>query len=577
MKTQNWSFPESARVIAREIFPELPPIIGELLYNRGLRSAEAAHNFLYPDYRRDIHDPFLFRDMRRVVERVRTAILQQEKIVVHGDYDADGICATAILTHVIKTLGGQVEGFIPHRELDGYGVRAETVEMLADRGTKLLITCDCGISNESEFALARGRGLEVIITDHHTVPPKIPTNVYAILHPKLPNETYPDKNLSGGGVAFKLMQGLLQDPETQKLLPVGTNIDGFQKWQLDLVAIASVADMVPLIGETRALVHFGCKVLAKTRRLGLQKLLARCGTAITGEFNPQTISFQIAPRLNAAGRMEHAQLAYDLLVTEDPERATFLADTLHNHNQDRQKLVEQIVREAHKNILLDQLQQLPALVVAGDNWPAGVLGLVAGKLKDEFYLPTFVIGKNDGRVVGSGRSVEEWNMIAAMQKHPELFEKFGGHPQACGFTLADEKNILPFATAMSAAVAADVKEIARLTPTLAIDAETALEEMDWATQELLARFAPFGVENPEPKFLSRAVNVVQATAMGTDNKHARILVRHNTAQLKKFVAFNRGAEVPNLPAGKQLDVVYAFGVNEWQGQRDLQFKIIDWK
>lgn len=581
MKNTLWTLLTETNVFDAQAMPGVHPVVAQLLWNRGLRTETEAQTFLNPDYNRDIHDPFLFRDMRRAVDRLRTAIINKELIIVHGDYDADGISAAAILTHTLRTLGANVDGFIPHRELDGYGVKLTTIETLAAHGTKIIITCDCGISNAPEIASANSKGIDVIITDHHTIPATLP-DAYAILHPKVVGETYPDQTLSGGGVAFKLMQGLMQDPETRKLLPPEVNPDHFQKWQLDLVAISSVADMVPLVGETRTLVYFGCKVLNKTKRFGLRSLLARDKIMVTDQgssspITPQTIGFKIAPRINAAGRMDHGKYAFQMLLAETPEEGQRLADQLYQHNTDRQKLTESIVKEAHAKIKNDELDKHASLVVAGVGWPAGLVGLIASRLKEKYYKPTFVIGINDDRVVGSGRSITEWNMIAAMQTRPDLFTKFGGHPQACGFSLADIAAIEPFAAAMHALADAQVEKIQELIPTISIDARVQIDALDWELLEHLQKFEPFGIGNPEPVFLTEDIKIVAAQHVGTEGKHVRLMVQNGASTVKKMMGFGMGESLPEFTPGRAINGVYNFSCNEWNGTKELQFKLQDFR
>lgn len=581
MKNTVWNVLQETNVVDPDAMPGVHPVVAQLLWNRGLRSAAEAHAFLEPNYDRDIHDPFLFRHMQRAVDRLREAIEKQELIIVHGDYDADGISAASILTHTLKTLGANVDGFIPHRELDGYGVKHSTIDTLAARGAQVIITCDCGISNAPEIEHARGKNIDVIVTDHHAIPETLP-DAYAILHPKVSGETYPDKTLSGGGVAFKLMQGMMQDPEMRKRLPAGVNPDGFQKWQLDLVAISSVADMVPLVGETRTLVYFGCKVLGKTKRHGLRALLARDKIIITDNgpsspITPQTIGFKIAPRINAAGRMDHGKTAFEMLLAESPAEGQRLADQLYQHNTDRQKLTEQIVKEAQAKIKRDALDSYASLVVAGEGWPAGLVGLIASRLKEKYYKPTFVIGINEDRIVGSGRSIDEWNMIAAMQTRPDLFTKFGGHPQACGFSLANIAAIQTFADAMHELANMQVEKIQELIPTIAIDARVKIDELDWELLQHLEKFEPFGIGNPEPTFLSEHIHIVQAQPMGADGKHVRLIVKNGTPVTKKMVAFSMGEHLPHFTPGRAIHGVYSFSKNEWNGNTELQYKLQDFR
>jgi single-stranded-DNA-specific exonuclease len=291
-------------------FPEIAPTVLQLLWNRGLRTQAAIDEFLNPDYGRDLHDPFLFRDMSKACERLGRACREREKIAVHGDYDADGVCAAAIAVTTLRALGAEAGVFLPHREIDGYGLNRRTVERLAAEGVKVIVTCDCGIANAAEVALAREKGMDVIITDHHALPAELP-GAFATIHPQVPGETYPRDGLAGGGVAWKLAQALVRRAARGGVaLP-----PGFEKWLLDLVAISSVADLVPLLGETRTLVKYGLVVLGKTRRVGLRELMLAAGVyAEDGRprraIDSATIGFQIAPRLNAAGRLDHANAAF---------------------------------------------------------------------------------------------------------------------------------------------------------------------------------------------------------------------------------------------------------------------------
>ncbi|MCX6781303.1 MAG: single-stranded-DNA-specific exonuclease RecJ [Candidatus Magasanikbacteria bacterium] len=581
MKKTVWAVKDETEKYDATAMPDVHPVIAQLLWNRGLRTATEAHTFLEPDYERDVHDPFLFRDMHAAVDRLRTAIVAHELIIVHGDYDADGISASAILTHALRTLGANVDGFIPHRELDGYGLRVSTVETLAARGAKILITCDCGISNAVEIARANELGINVIITDHHTIPETLPL-AFATLHPKVSGETYPDQTLSGGGVAFKLMQGLMQDPEIQKLMPPNFNAKAFQKWQLDLVAISSVADMVPLVGETRTLVYFGCKVLGKTKRHGLRALLARDKIIVTdagssSPITPQIIGFKIAPRINAAGRMDHGKYAFEMLLAETPEEGARLANQLFDNNTDRQKLTESILKEAIVKIKRDGLDQFPSLVVAGEGWPAGLVGLIASRLKEKFYKPTFVIGINEDRIVGSGRSIPEWNMIAAMQTVPQVFTKFGGHPQACGFSLESVAAIQIFADAMHKLADTHVEHIQELIPTITIDTKVTLDSLDWELLGHLEKFEPFGIGNPEPTFLTEHISIVGVQPVGATGKHIRLMVKNGTPQIKKMMGFGMGEFLKELAIGRAMHGVVSVSCNEWNGTRELQYKLQDFR
>ncbi|MFA5062103.1 MAG: single-stranded-DNA-specific exonuclease RecJ [Patescibacteria group bacterium] len=569
--------------------PELPPIIARLLWNRNLHAQEQIDEFLNPDYSQDIHDPYLFKDMKKALEIIFKAIKAQKNIVVHGDYDADGVCATAILVSTLKKLGAQnVSVFIPHREIDGYGLNTNTVESLSAQKTDLIITCDCGISNFEEVALVKKKGMQIIVTDHHTVPKKNPA-ADAIIHP-LVDKNYPDKGLCGAAVAFKLVQGLLKKhTEDNDTLPDGQAHEAFEKWLLDLVAIATIGDMVPLLGESRTLTKYGLTVLNKTRNIGLKKLCVVAGIADEkgqskrGAYDAHSVSFQIVPRLNAAGRMDHANTAYALLMATDEKEAEALAAQLNKNNTDRQKLTEQYVSEARKQIKETHQENNSVLFVLGQNWPTGIFGLVSGKLKDEFYKPAIVMGEAKDEISGSGRSIKEFNLIAALQSMPEIFEKFGGHPQACGFELKSKDKLEEFKNKLSKAAALQTAGV-ELLPQINIDAEVDLDEVNWKLYDLLQKFEPFGMANEEPVYTAGSLTLAGIEPVGQDGKHLRLMVKHNSQVIKKTIGFGLGDSNRNetnwkeiLKPGDKIDMVFTVGVNEWNGNRELQLTIEDIK
>ncbi len=579
--------------------PELTPLVARLLWNRNIKTEEQINTFLNPDYARHVHDPFLFKDMQKAVALVYDCIENNKKITVHGDYDADGVDAAVILVTTIKRLGGKnIDVFIPHREIDGYGLNFKTIDFLKGNGTDLIITCDCGISNGAEIAKARELGMRVIVTDHHAMPPVLPV-AEAILHPLVPGETYPDKTLSGGGVAFKLAQALLKEHSRQfDTLSDGQTHEALEKWLLDCVAISTVADMVPLTGESRALVKFGLMVLNKTRNIGLKKLLEFAGLldengkSKRGAFSTHTIGFQIAPRINAAGRMDHANVAFKLLMAETEAEATELAEQLNQNNLDRQKLTEKLITEARYQIVKTEQDTNAMIFVLGEGWSTGILGLIASRLKDEFYRPVMVMGLNNGVITGSGRSVPGFNMIETMKTIPEFFHKFGGHPMACGFSLkstdgAGAENLLPLLERFKASMLAKAAEALKdtdLTPQMSLDAEVELDEINWNLFEMLEKFEPFGVANEEPKYAARGLTLMAVDPVGADGKHLRLLVKHKTHVMHKTIAFGFGDVdrhpfdwKKNLKPGDTIDLAFTVGVNEWNGNRDLQLMVQDIK
>lgn len=584
-----WKVLESPPQSFLDEFPELPAVVAQLLYHRNIRTQRKIDEFLNPDYSVDVHDPFLFRDMKNAVRRLFEAIEKNEKIVIHGDYDADGVSASTILMTTLKNIGAtNIDIFLPHRELDGYGINMRTVELLAKDNTKVIVTCDCGISNTPEVARANELGIDVIITDHHTIPAEIP-KAFAIIHPKIEGESYPDKGLAGGGVAFKLAQALLEThKQTHETLVNGDRHEAAEKWLLDMVAIASVADMVPLLGESRTLTKYGLIVLNKTRRTGLQKLLLEARLlendgSMKREITAETIGFQIAPRINAAGRLEHANVAFRLMTTESPTDAVDLAYQLDQNNKDRQKKTEQYVKEAVTQIEQGNQLKNPVLFVLDKDWSTGIVGLIASRIKEKYQKPTFACGYNEGNIVGSGRSLTGFNMIESMQEVPELFLKFGGHPMACGFTLKTPETFEEFKAKLiekyhKKTVGFD------MTPTMFIDSEIKLLDVNWELYDILDKFKPFGMCNEKPRYVSRNLTVVKSEPLGADGKHLKLMVRETGGPLRKTVGWkmcgdNNGN--PNwckiLKVGDKIDMIFEVDVNEWNGNRELQLTIVDLK
>jgi len=567
--------------------PELPTTIAQLLWNRNLKTPEEIDEFLNPDYTTDIHDPFLFKDMSKAVKIIFKAIAKQHKIVVHGDYDADGVSASAVIINGLRKLGSKnVEVYIPHRETEGYGLNIKTVEKLAKAKTDLLITCDCGVGNVEEVNKAKKLGLQVIVTDHHSIP-EITPKADAIIHPKMPKEKYPDKMLCGAAVGFKLIQALLiEHKKKNPTLPDGQLHEGFEKWLLDMVAIATIGDMVPLLGESRTLTKYGMMVLNKTQNLGLQELIKL--STYGKDKNKKTltatnVSFQIVPRLNAAGRMEHANTAFELLMATQIDEAERLAKKLNTDNTERQKLTEKMVKLSITQIESGDQMENPILFVIEKDWPTGLLGLIAGRVKDCYNKPIIAMTKRGGAIHGSGRSIAEFNIIEALQEMPEYFEKFGGHPQACGLTLSSPEVLEDFKKDLIKKAVTKTKDV-ELVPQIDVDSEVELENVDWKLYDLLQRFAPFGQANPEPKYVARNLTLTEVSPVGQTGKHLRLMVKHNSQKVRKTIGFGLGDACrhpenwkENLKAGDNIDMVFSIGVNEWNGNRELQLTIEDIK
>ncbi|MFA6215738.1 MAG: single-stranded-DNA-specific exonuclease RecJ [Patescibacteria group bacterium] len=548
-------------------FPEINPIVLQLLFNRGLNVQQNIDDFLNPEYEKNLSDPFLFTEMEKAVNQILTAIENKEKIVVYGDYDADGVCSSALLVELLRGLGGKPDVYIPYRETEGYGLNIEAVTELAAKGTKLLITVDCGVSNKTEIDLLNQKGVEVIVTDHHHQP-KILPEAFAIINPNVEKETYPFRGLCGCGVAFKLAQAITKKQKDFKVNQLET---GFEKWLLDLVAIATIADMQPLLAENRILVKYGLIVLQKTKRLGLLKLIEKMSNNLT-VIDERVVGWQISPRLNAAGRLNHASSAYQLLITDQVEEAQKLALELNQTNTQRQQLTEKITAAAKE--ILGSVKDQKFLAIVGTDWPTGIVGLVSGRITDEFNRPSLVISRYNGEIIGSGRSIPEFNIIEAIQKCDQYLTRYGGHGQAAGFTLKDEPSLELFIQAMTKLAEAELTG-KDLKPILEIDAEIKLEQVNWELFEELAKFPPYGEGNPKPRFLAQNLTVAEMQTLGQDGKHLRLMVKHTTPIIRKTIGFCFGDWCAKLKVGDKVDMIFEVDVNEWNGNRELQLKIVD--
>jgi single-stranded-DNA-specific exonuclease len=567
-----WKLAKQIDETFKNQFPEINPIILQLLSDRGLKTQKAIDEFLNPDYGTDLHDPFLFLGMQKAVDRIYQAIINKEPVLVYGDYDTDGVCSSVLMVSLLQTFGLTPEIYIPDREIEGYGLNKTIVSEIIKQGVKLVITVDCGVTNSDEIELLNQNNIDVIITDHHQQVGQLP-KALAIIDPKIDNQTYPFSELSGCGVAFKVAQAVLSEQERLKHPNLKYPSIGFEKWLLDLVAVATVADICPLLGENRTLVKYGLVVLGKTRRPGFLALAQISGTQLQN-INTHVIGFQISPRLNAAGRIDHASTAYELLMSEDFNEALNIARGLDEKNQKRQKITEQIHELAKKQI--GEVANQKILFAHGENWQTGIIGLVAGKLTDEFFRPTLVTGKTeDGRIVGSGRSIAGFNITEALEKCQDYLLRYGGHSQACGFTI-EESKLPDFKKAMIELAEKKLSE-ENLKPLLNIDVELPLMEVDWQLNEELEKFEPFGQGNEKPLFLTRNLKVVGFQSVGKDNQHLRIMVADENGNIRKTIGFCFGDWCQKLKVGDRVDLVFEVDVNVWNGNKELQLKIVDIK
>lgn len=517
-----------------------------MLVRRGYGDPAEARAFLAGE--QPLHDPFLLGDMAAAVSRIRVAIAAGERICVHGDYDADGICATALAVLVLRDAGAKVDWHLPSRFDEGYGVSASTLERLADEGCGLVLTVDCGITASKEVADATARGLDVIVTDHHRPADELPACPLVATRPS----NYPFPDLCGTGVVYKLGQALL-----------GSDSENLRR-HLDLVAVATVADVVPLIGENRSLATAGLRALARTQKAGLQALMRVAGVD-PAAVDAGALGFRLAPRINAAGRLGHPRVALELLLTEDREQARTLADRLEELNRDRQAVEERILRAG-----IEQIEEWPeakrrrrAYVLSGEDWHEGVIGIVASRLVERYHRPVVLIAGTDGLWKGSGRSIPTFDLHAALAACAGYLGRWGGHRAAAGLSIVPER-VAAFADAF-AAQAEGVLAAEDLVPTTVVDA--VLPRGAELTLELcgeLGRLAPFGLGNPQVTLLAPACEVVELATVG-EGKHLRFRVRRDGIDAGSAIAFGQGAQLDRLRRMGRYDVAFRLEENQWNG------------
>ena len=524
----------------------LSEITASVLVRRGYGDPEQARVFLAGE--QPLHDPFLLGDMTGAVERIRAAIAAGKRICVHGDYDVDGICATVLAVLVLRELGADVEWHLPSRFDEGYGVNGGTLERLAEQGCGLVLTVDCGITAVEEVRRARDLGLDVIVTDHHRPAEELPDCPVVATRPS----TYPFRELCGTGVAYKLGQALL-----------GPDADVLRR-HIDLVALATIADVVPLVGENRSLAIAGLRALARTQKPGLQALM-RVARVDPATVDTGQVGFRLAPRINAAGRLGHPGAALDLLLTEDRDEARRLADRLEELNRDRQAVEDKILRAA-----IAQVEEWPeakrrrkAYVVWGEDWHEGVIGIVASRLVERYNRPVVLLAGGEGLWKGSGRSIPSFDLHAALGGCAQFLERFGGHRAAAGLSILPEW-VEPFADAF-AAQAEGLLDPDDLVPTTVVDAvlpRGAKLTLDLC--EELRRLAPFGLGNPDVTLLAPGCELGELAAVG-EGKHLRFRVQRDGRDAGGAIAFGQGRQLDRYRRVGRYDVAFRLQENRWNG------------
>ncbi len=559
---------EKRWVVAPPIPPDVdddlhgyPPILRQILYNRGYATLEAARQYLEAQPPAGT-DPFNMIGMGEAVERIRHAIHHNETIAVYGDYDADGVTATALLVQALESLGAKAQGYIPNRFDEGYGLNNEALKSLYGDGVRLVITVDCGIRSLAEADFAHTLGLDMIISDHHHPSEALPQAV-AIINPKQPEDTYPDKDLAGVGLAYKITEALLRSDNLPSGIPSKEDY-------LDLVALGTVADLTPLTGENRALVRRGLERIRRPHRQGVQALIGVSGLQ-PHRITATHIGFALGPRLNAAGRLDSALAAYQLLTTQDIHEAGRLAQQLEIQNRERQKetnkiqdRAEQIVQEKDEDALL--------LFAAEPDFKLGVVGLAASRLSELYYRPAIIAHRGEEYTRGSCRSIPEFHITQALDQCLDLLERYGGHAAAAGFTV--HNNRLPLLIERLGSIATEQLSSLILRPTIVADIEIPLYKLTPEVLTYLDWLQPTGYGNHQAIFLSHDVKVVHSRGVGKNNAHLKLVLQDNRITYDA-IAFRQGHWQGQIPP--YIDLIYTFELNEYNGRTSLQLNVRDIK
>ena len=529
----------------------LDSLAAQILYQRGIQTPQALVAFLHPSLD-NLHDPYLLHDMEKAVERIRRAIEDYEQILIYGDYDADGMTSASILKEALEELGAECQVYLPNRFTDGYGPNQSVYKyFIEQQAVSLIVTVDNGVAGHEAIAFAQEAGVDVIVTDHHSLPNQLP-DAYAIIHPEHPAGNYPFKELAGCGVAFKLATALLEQVQPDLL---------------DLVAIGTIADMVSLTDENRVMVQYGLSLLKQSERIGLQEMMRLAGLE-PSQVNEETVGFQLAPRLNALGRLDDPNPAIELLTGFDEEEVAAIAAMIDEKNTERKDLVQAIYEEAKSLVQADK----PVQVLAAEGWNPGVLGIVAGRLLEELQQPVIVLSIQDGLAKGSARSVEAVDIFQALNDHRDLFVAFGGHSGAAGMTLQVE-NLEALSEVLTAFILENQLDLTQK-PSLVLDEELNLAELSLDSVKSLEKLAPFGMNFAKPIFFLRDVQVESARTMGQDNAHLKLRLLKDGVNVD-LVAFGQGQLAQEFSQVKDLELAVHLSVNQWNGHRTIQLMLVD--
>ncbi|MDH7600789.1 MAG: single-stranded-DNA-specific exonuclease RecJ [Armatimonadota bacterium] len=560
MDNAEWNVVECDEALAVRLAAEagIPAVVARLLVNRGITTVAEAYTFLNPSLDH-LHDPFLLPDLDAAVDRLVRAVRSREKICVHGDYDVDGVTATALLVRVLRALNADVEYHIPNRLCDGYGLKPEAIIEIARRGSRVVVTCDCGITAWEAAEAARYNNIDLVITDHHEPGDRLP-KATAVINPKRRDAAYPFPELAGVGVAFKLAQGLVRALDYDE--------DLFTQRFTDLAALGTVSDVVPLLGENRSIVKHGLEVLPDTKKVGLRTMI-KCAGLENKPLTAHYLAFILGPRINAAGRMHDASTALKLLLTREEEEAEDLVQRIEGYNNQRRAEQERVFNEAVRQAEIKSNAGKSVLVVSGAGWNRGVIGIVAARICELFNRPTIVISRDERRGIGSGsaRSIPEFNLIQALHSCSDLLIKYGGHALAAGITL-HLSDIDQFEDRVNAA-ALEVLRVEELVPRIDIEAEVSPTELTVDLARTIESMEPFGNANPEPLLLTNRLKIADLRRVG-DGSHIKLQLYGLGGPPLDCIGFGLGDLAAELAVGDLVDVCYSIRVDDYRDADGIQ-------
>ena len=555
---KKWQYYEQDKEIVNKIAEEhgISTLLAKILVNRGIVDSKQIKVFLEPQ-RHDFHNPFDMLDMERAVNRIIEAINNKEKTIIYGDYDVDGITSITVLKKFLNERGLDVDYYIPNRLEEGYGLNKEAVEEIAKKGYKLMITVDCGISGIDEVELANSLGIETIITDHHEQLDTLP-NAYAIINPKRRDNTYPFRGLAGVGVVFKVIQAI----------SIKLNLDEKEYLKyLDIVCIGTISDIVPLVDENRVIAKLGLMLVKCTKNIGLKELIQESGYKT---IDSGMVSFGIAPRINACGRMGKQEEALELFLTDSAEEAKTITKRLNEYNTQRQETEKQIFEQAISELEKENLEEKSSIVLAGENWHHGVIGIVASRITEKFFKPTILICIEDDIGKGSGRSVPGFDLHEALAQSSKYLEKYGGHEMAVGLSLKKD-NIQEFKNHFEEY--AKSKGVKDIVPIINVDSEITKKDINKATVEQIKLLEPFGEQNKQPLLIYRNLKIASIRAL-SEGKHLKLMLKDEN-EIINAIGFNLGELSEEYLIGDKVDVVGTLEINVYNGQEQIQINLKD--